>query len=191
MVKREVEIETVGECVDEIDKLAELIGEMQLKQEDRSCVHASNELHLHVFHVVAGLAFQKQKTSVHISSGLALQRHMASSDNTSGPVPQRKESSGPRLQPLTPGYISSELVQNPVSPAPYVPPSKKDYEILFQPLFDEYFNPPPHTVSLDLVAVVHQELIDQPNSTSTSLYKGVEENKFIGHQNAQLIRHPL
>ncbi|GKG36838.1 hypothetical protein Tco_0447011, partial [Tanacetum coccineum] len=37
----------------EIDKLAELIGEKQLKQEDRSCVHASNELHLHVFHVVA------------------------------------------------------------------------------------------------------------------------------------------
>ncbi|GJR80200.1 hypothetical protein Tco_0079776 [Tanacetum coccineum] len=55
MVKREVEIETVGECVDEIDKLAELIGEMQLKQEDRGCVHASNELHLHVFHVVAGM----------------------------------------------------------------------------------------------------------------------------------------
>ncbi|GKG35911.1 hypothetical protein Tco_0441065 [Tanacetum coccineum] len=28
MVKRDVEIETVDECVDEIDKLAELIGEM-------------------------------------------------------------------------------------------------------------------------------------------------------------------
>ncbi|GJZ39414.1 hypothetical protein Tco_0585977 [Tanacetum coccineum] len=42
MVKRDVEIETVGECVDEIDKLAELIGEMQLKQEDQGCVHASN-----------------------------------------------------------------------------------------------------------------------------------------------------
>ncbi|GKF99367.1 hypothetical protein Tco_0298150, partial [Tanacetum coccineum] len=50
---------TVDECVDKIDKLAELIGEMQLKQEDQGCVHASNafasnELHLHVFHVVAG-----------------------------------------------------------------------------------------------------------------------------------------
>ncbi|GJW44776.1 hypothetical protein Tco_0073575 [Tanacetum coccineum] len=52
MVKREVEIETLGECVDEIDKLAELIGEMQLKQEDQSCVHALNKLHLHVFHVI-------------------------------------------------------------------------------------------------------------------------------------------
>ncbi|GKA02543.1 hypothetical protein Tco_0675208 [Tanacetum coccineum] len=51
MVKREVEIETVGECVDEIDKLAELIGEMQLKQEDsRGCVSCINELHLHSVH---------------------------------------------------------------------------------------------------------------------------------------------
>ncbi|GKG42944.1 hypothetical protein Tco_0479628 [Tanacetum coccineum] len=49
-----LEIETVDECVDEIDKLAELNGEMQLKQEDHGCVHASNELQLHVVHVVAG-----------------------------------------------------------------------------------------------------------------------------------------
>ncbi|GJW36654.1 hypothetical protein Tco_0059574 [Tanacetum coccineum] len=63
---------------------------------------------------------------------------------------------------LTPGYISSGLVQNPVSPTPYVPPSKKDYEILFQPLFDEYFNPPPCVVSLDPVAVAAQELLIQP-----------------------------
>ncbi|GJX32795.1 hypothetical protein Tco_0242650 [Tanacetum coccineum] len=32
MVKREVEIETVGECVDEIDKLAELIGKHEADQ---------------------------------------------------------------------------------------------------------------------------------------------------------------
>ncbi|GJU72261.1 hypothetical protein Tco_1263666, partial [Tanacetum coccineum] len=31
----------------------------------------------------------------------------------------------------TPGYISSGLMQNSVSPTPYVPPSKKDYEILW------------------------------------------------------------
>ncbi|GJU18389.1 hypothetical protein Tco_1146355 [Tanacetum coccineum] len=37
---------------DEIDKETVVIGEMQLKQEDRSCVHASIELHLHAFHVV-------------------------------------------------------------------------------------------------------------------------------------------
>ncbi|GKF95235.1 hypothetical protein Tco_0287970, partial [Tanacetum coccineum] len=53
MVKSDVETETVGDGVDEIDKQAELIGEMQLKQEDQGCVHASIELQLHVVHVVA------------------------------------------------------------------------------------------------------------------------------------------
>ncbi|GKD37749.1 hypothetical protein Tco_1257956 [Tanacetum coccineum] len=47
------EVETVGEGVDEFDRLAELTDEMQLKQEDQGCVHASNELQLHVVHVVA------------------------------------------------------------------------------------------------------------------------------------------
>ncbi|GJW42338.1 hypothetical protein Tco_0071137 [Tanacetum coccineum] len=37
----------------------------------------------------------------------------------------------------------SGLVQKPPSPTPYVPPTKNDWEILFPPLFDEYFNPPP------------------------------------------------
>ncbi|GKE56609.1 hypothetical protein Tco_1495794, partial [Tanacetum coccineum] len=39
-------------------------------------------------------------------------------------------SSGPAPSLMTPGYISSGLVQISVSPTPYVPPSKKDYEIL-------------------------------------------------------------
>ncbi|GJS74620.1 hypothetical protein Tco_0707461 [Tanacetum coccineum] len=38
MVKHDVEVESLDECVDEIDKLAELIGEMQLKQEDQKWV---------------------------------------------------------------------------------------------------------------------------------------------------------
>ncbi|GJS03540.1 hypothetical protein Tco_0320048 [Tanacetum coccineum] len=42
MVKRAVEIETVGEGVDEIDKLAELTDEMQLKQEDQGCFCINN-----------------------------------------------------------------------------------------------------------------------------------------------------
>ncbi|GJY54382.1 integrase, catalytic region, zinc finger, CCHC-type containing protein [Tanacetum coccineum] len=34
------------------------------------------------------------------------------------------------------------LVPNPVPTAPYVPPTNKDLEILFQPMFDEYLEPP-------------------------------------------------
>nr|GEX53218.1 retrovirus-related Pol polyprotein from transposon TNT 1-94 [Tanacetum cinerariifolium] len=49
-----------------------------------------------------------------------------------------------RLEPilLTLGQISSRLVPNPVLAAPYVPPTNKDLEILFQPMFDEYFETP-------------------------------------------------
>ncbi|GKE60372.1 retrovirus-related pol polyprotein from transposon TNT 1-94 [Tanacetum coccineum] len=37
------------------------------------------------------------------------------------------------------GPISSGLVPNPPPTAPYVPPTNKELEILFQPMFDEYF----------------------------------------------------
>ncbi|GKB42340.1 hypothetical protein Tco_0887282 [Tanacetum coccineum] len=63
-------------------------------------------------------------------------------------------SSGPASQLLTPGYISLGLVQNPSSSTPNVPPSKKDCDILFQHLFDEYFQPPSSVVSPLLPAAV-------------------------------------
>ncbi|GJW80543.1 hypothetical protein Tco_0144518 [Tanacetum coccineum] len=77
---------------------------------------------------------------------------------------------GLELHQLTPGYISSGLVQNPISPTSYVPPSKKNYEILFQPLFDGYFNPPPRVVSLDSVVIAAPRVVDpagSPSSTTT------------------------
>nr|GEU55548.1 retrovirus-related Pol polyprotein from transposon TNT 1-94 [Tanacetum cinerariifolium] len=42
------------------------------------------------------------------------------------------------------GYAPSRkgLVPNPVPATPYVPPTNKDLEILFQPMFDEYLEPP-------------------------------------------------
>ncbi|GKC97810.1 retrovirus-related pol polyprotein from transposon TNT 1-94, partial [Tanacetum coccineum] len=39
-------------------------------------------------------------------------------------------------------HISSGLVPNLVPAAPYVPPTNKELEILFQPMFDEYIEPP-------------------------------------------------
>ncbi|GKB22119.1 retrovirus-related pol polyprotein from transposon TNT 1-94 [Tanacetum coccineum] len=51
-------------------------------------------------------------------------------------------SSGPAPILLTPGPISSGLVPNPAPAIPYVPPTNKELEMLFQPMFDEYFNPP-------------------------------------------------
>ncbi|GJU66311.1 retrovirus-related pol polyprotein from transposon TNT 1-94 [Tanacetum coccineum] len=51
-------------------------------------------------------------------------------------------SSGPAPILLTPGPISSGLVPNPAPAIPIAPPTNKELEMLFQPMFDEYFNPP-------------------------------------------------
>ncbi|GKC14498.1 hypothetical protein Tco_1011280, partial [Tanacetum coccineum] len=53
-----------------------------------------------------------------------------------------QSSPGPAPNLLTPGLISSGLVPNPAPILPYVPPTNKELEMLFQPMFDEYFNLP-------------------------------------------------
>ncbi|GJT12572.1 retrovirus-related pol polyprotein from transposon TNT 1-94 [Tanacetum coccineum] len=48
-------------------------------------------------------------------------------------------SSGPNPNFLTPGPISLGLVPHSAPAIPYVPPTNNDLELLFQPMFDEYF----------------------------------------------------
>ncbi|GJX98017.1 retrovirus-related pol polyprotein from transposon TNT 1-94 [Tanacetum coccineum] len=50
-------------------------------------------------------------------------------------------SSGPALHEMTPATISSGFVPNPPPLTPFIPPSRTDWDILFQPLFDELLNP--------------------------------------------------
>ncbi|GJY80566.1 retrovirus-related pol polyprotein from transposon TNT 1-94 [Tanacetum coccineum] len=50
-------------------------------------------------------------------------------------------SSGPALHEMTPVSISSGLMPNPPSSTPFVPPSISDWDLLFQPMFDESLNP--------------------------------------------------
>nr|GEY46559.1 retrovirus-related Pol polyprotein from transposon TNT 1-94 [Tanacetum cinerariifolium] len=83
-----------------------------------------------------------------------------------------KKISGTGSQILTPRIISSGLVPNSPSPTSYVPPTKKDWDILFQPMFDEYFNPPPSVASLVLVVVSpdHVDLIVIPFSVEEDFH---------------------
>ncbi|GJT94632.1 hypothetical protein Tco_1090150 [Tanacetum coccineum] len=74
---------------------------------------------------------------------------------------------GPGPQHLTPGTLSLGLVPNPPSLTPYVPPTKKDWDILFQPMFDEYFNPPP-SVDSPVPAVAALDPIDSTGSPSST-----------------------
>nr|GEU93817.1 hypothetical protein [Tanacetum cinerariifolium] len=58
------------------------------------------------------------------------------------PMAPVQRSTGPTPTFLMPGQISLGLVPNSVPAAPYVPPTNKDLEMLFQPMFDEYLEPP-------------------------------------------------
>ncbi|GKD93984.1 retrovirus-related pol polyprotein from transposon TNT 1-94 [Tanacetum coccineum] len=64
--------------------------------------------------------------------------------------------SGPGPQLLTPRTISLGLMHSIPSPTPYVPPTKNVWETLFQPMFDEYFCPPP-CVDTQVPAVIAPE----------------------------------
>nr|GEZ75065.1 hypothetical protein [Tanacetum cinerariifolium] len=63
-------------------------------------------------------------------------------DELTDPMAHVHLSTGPAPNLLMPGQISSRLVLNPVPATPYVLPINKDLEILFQPLLDEYLEPP-------------------------------------------------
>ncbi|GKB15959.1 retrovirus-related pol polyprotein from transposon TNT 1-94 [Tanacetum coccineum] len=78
-------------------------------------------------------------------------------------------SSGPALHEMTPVTISSGLVPNPPSSTPFVPPSRSDWDLLFQPMFDESLNPPPY-VDLQAPEVIAPipEVVAHEHAVSTS-----------------------
>ncbi|GJV64059.1 retrovirus-related pol polyprotein from transposon TNT 1-94 [Tanacetum coccineum] len=49
---------------------------------------------------------------------------------------------GPALHEMTPAIISSRLMPNPPPSTPFVTPSRSDWDLLFQSLFDELLNCP-------------------------------------------------
>ncbi|GKD37949.1 retrovirus-related pol polyprotein from transposon TNT 1-94 [Tanacetum coccineum] len=61
------------------------------------------------------------------------------------------------------------LVQNPPSTIPYVPPTKNDWDLLFQLMFDEYLNPPPSVVSLVPVVVAPRPADPTGSPSSTTI----------------------
>nr|GFA92704.1 hypothetical protein [Tanacetum cinerariifolium] len=54
-----------------------------------------------------------------------------------------QSSLGPALHEMTPATISLGLVPKPTFSTPYVPPSRNDWDLQFQSLFDELLTPPP------------------------------------------------
>nr|GEW83925.1 retrovirus-related Pol polyprotein from transposon TNT 1-94 [Tanacetum cinerariifolium] len=84
-------------------------------------------------------------------------------------------SSEPAFYEMTPATISSGLVPNLPSSTPFVPPSRIDWDLLFQPLFDELLTPPPNVdfpapevidLLAKVVALKHVASTSSPFSTT-------------------------
>ncbi|GKD47603.1 hypothetical protein Tco_1276579 [Tanacetum coccineum] len=95
-------------------------------------------------------------------------------------------STGPEPILLMPGQIISGLVPNPIHVAPYVPPTNKDLDILFQLMFNEYLEPPsvkrlvPHALAAQVPVVLavtpSSTTIDQDAPSTTG--PTIEDNPF-------------
>ncbi|GJU47700.1 retrovirus-related pol polyprotein from transposon TNT 1-94 [Tanacetum coccineum] len=100
-----------------------------------------------------------------------------------------------KLKPKADIGIFVGLVPDPPSPTPYVPPTKKDRDILFQLMFDEYFSPLP-CVASPFPLVVAPEPADStgsPSSTSVdqdapspSALQTPQESQFLLNEFSQL-----
>ncbi|GKC46009.1 putative ribonuclease H-like domain-containing protein [Tanacetum coccineum] len=85
---------------------------------------------------------------------------MASDHNSLGPI----------LHEMTHATISSGLVPNPPPSTPFVSPSRTNWNILFQSLFDELFNPSPSVdfPAPEVIALIDKVVAPEPAvSTST------------------------
>nr|GFA08246.1 retrovirus-related Pol polyprotein from transposon TNT 1-94 [Tanacetum cinerariifolium] len=76
----------------------------------------------------------------------------------------KQSSSGPALH----ATISSRLVPKPTSSTPFVPPSRNDWDLLFQPLFDELLTPPPIIDPLAVIASIAEVINPVPAESTGS-----------------------
>ncbi|GKF67978.1 hypothetical protein Tco_0197657 [Tanacetum coccineum] len=107
----------------------------------------------------------------------------------SKPMAPVQISTGPTPTFLKPRQISSGLVPNLVPAAPYVPPKNKELKILFQPMFDEFIEPPrverPVSPSLSVPVLVNSAstpsstTIDKDAPSPNNPFAPIDNNLFV------------
>ncbi|GJV92273.1 retrovirus-related pol polyprotein from transposon TNT 1-94, partial [Tanacetum coccineum] len=78
-------------------------------------------------------------------------------------------SSGPEHIMMTPGQLNPGLAPSPVPTTTYIPPTDKDLEILFQPMFDEYFDQSTDSEPVPTATVVNAPIVSTNTSVSTTI----------------------
>nr|GFD13421.1 hypothetical protein [Tanacetum cinerariifolium] len=81
-----------------------------------------------------------------------------------------QSSSGPALHEMTPATTSSGLVPKPTSSTSFVPPSRTDWDLLFQSMFDELLTPSPSVdhPSPKVIALITKVVAPKPVESTGS-----------------------
>ncbi|GKB47381.1 hypothetical protein Tco_0898134 [Tanacetum coccineum] len=100
-------------------------------------------------------------------------------------------SSGPALHEMTPVSISSGLVPNPPSSTPFVPPSRSDWDLLFQPMFDESLNVDLHAPEV-IAPYSEAKVTSDQSSSSVIIHTIVPPDHHVSEHNSKWTKdHPL
>ncbi|GKE61015.1 retrovirus-related pol polyprotein from transposon TNT 1-94 [Tanacetum coccineum] len=88
-------------------------------------------------------------------------------------------SSGSGLHSMTPATSSSGLVPNPVSQQPCILPNRDDWDHLFQPMFNEYLNPPSIWFVYSVQTLLHKAVVLANSPVQTSIDTGYSSQDSI------------
>ncbi|GKA35131.1 retrovirus-related pol polyprotein from transposon TNT 1-94 [Tanacetum coccineum] len=87
-------------------------------------------------------------------------------------------SSGPEPMSMTSGQFSSGVIPNQVHATNYFLPTDKDLELLFQPMFDEYFEVTRVDASVPLAIAVNAYVVPPGTSVSTTFAQDAPSTRF-------------
>ncbi|GKG31050.1 hypothetical protein Tco_0423538, partial [Tanacetum coccineum] len=78
----------------------------------------------------------------------------------------------PALHEITHATPNLGLIPNPPPSSPFVPPSRHEWDLMFQPVFDEFFSPPTSVASLILVEEAPAPVKSTGSPSSTTVDQG-------------------
>ncbi|GKC54242.1 retrovirus-related pol polyprotein from transposon TNT 1-94 [Tanacetum coccineum] len=99
-------------------------------------------------------------------------------------------SSGPGPIMMTPGQLNSGLAPSRVPATTYIPPTDKDLEILFQPMFDEYFDQSTNSEPVPTATVVNAPIVSTNTSISTTIAQDAPSSRDVSLAKPNQVNQP-
>ncbi|GKD22221.1 retrovirus-related pol polyprotein from transposon TNT 1-94 [Tanacetum coccineum] len=90
----------------------------------------------------------------------------------------------PALHEMTPATPSSGFVPNPPPSAPFVPPSRHEWDLVFQSVFDEFFSPPARVASLVPVEEAPAPVKSTGSPSSTTVDQDAPSPKTVSEESS-------